>query len=211
MASDARTPRIHTAAALLTLPLVKVVSPMLHLPAPIATIRRLAIAGTVILGLTGAAVTIAPAAQAAPAAATVTSHPVVAQHELDLLNSERTAHGLPKLTMNTHLLLSSSRHSVDMANANSMSHQLPGEKAFGARLDSAGYDWSTAGENVGYTTTMTSAGARTLETMMYNEVAPNNGHRLNILSTAFKNVGISVLTDTTHHRLWITEDFGHTM
>jgi uncharacterized protein YkwD len=43
--------------------------------------------------------------------------------------------------------------------------------------------------------------------MMYNEVAPNNGHRLNILSTRFKDVGIDVVIDTTHGKLWLTEDF----
>ena len=98
-----------------------------------------------------------------------------------------------------------------MANDDLLSHQCPGEKSLGDRLDAAHYDWSTAGENIGWTSAMTTAGVRALETYMYNEKAPNDGHRQIILSSAFRDVGISVITDTTHNRLWLTEDFGHLM
>jgi hypothetical protein len=55
---------------------------------------------------------------------------------------------------------------------------------------------------------MTQAGALALQTMMYNEVAPNNSHRLNILSTHYKDVGVDILLDGAHGKLWLTEDFG---
>lgn len=147
----------------------------------------------------------------AASAATISIHPVVAKEVLSLLNQERAANHLPALTMNTDLINSAYSHNSTMANYDLLSHQCPGEKSFGDRLDAAHYDWSTAGENIGWTSAMSTSGALGLETYMYNEKAPNNGHRLIILSTAFRDIGISVITDTTHNRLWLTEDFGHLM
>ena len=43
---------------------------------------------------------------------------------------------------------------------------------------------------------------------MYNEVPPNDGHRVNILSHTFRQVGIDVYYDARHHKLWFTQDFG---
>jgi uncharacterized protein YkwD len=44
---------------------------------------------------------------------------------------------------------------------------------------------------------------------MYNETPPNDGHRLNILNTHYRNVGVDVYFDKVHHKLWLTTDFGH--
>jgi uncharacterized protein YkwD len=43
---------------------------------------------------------------------------------------------------------------------------------------------------------------------MYYEKAPNDGHRRNILNPAYRDVGISVVQDFVHHRIWLTVDFG---
>lgn len=144
-------------------------------------------------------------------AATIAVHPYVATEVLSLLNKERAANHLPALRMNTDLINSAYSHNSTMANQDLLSHQCPGEKSFGDRLDAAHYDWSTAGENIGWTSTMSTAGVEALETYMYNEKAPNDGHRQIILSSAYTDIGISVITDTTHNRLWLTEDFGHQM
>jgi uncharacterized protein YkwD len=42
---------------------------------------------------------------------------------------------------------------------------------------------------------------------MLNEKPPNDGHRQNILSKDFTMVGIDVIVDTTHNKIWLTEDF----
>ena len=144
-------------------------------------------------------------------AATILTHPNVAKQVLGLLNQERAAHHLPALRMNNDLINSAYRHNATMANDDVLSHQCSGEKGLGDRLDAAHYDWSTAGENIGWTSSMSTTGVLALETYMYNEKAPNDGHRLIILSSAFHDVGISVITDTTHNRLWLTEDFGRLM
>jgi uncharacterized protein YkwD len=127
----------------------------------------------------------------------------------DLINVERARYGLRPVHMNVHLLQSARIHDVNMARANEMSHQLAGEANFGTRMDDAGYHWTWAGENIAWNSQMDKAGVLELEKMMYNEHAPNNGHRLNILSKHFHNVGVDVFMDKAHHKVWLTTDFGH--
>ena len=43
---------------------------------------------------------------------------------------------------------------------------------------------------------------------MYNEVAPYDGHRLNILNRHYRDVGIDIYMDAAHHKMWLTQDFG---
>jgi len=127
---------------------------------------------------------------------------------LALLNKQRSNHRLAPVIMNAALIRSAYGHNVTMAKDNTMSHQLPGEAFFGNRIARAGYTWRSAGENIAWNSQQTSYGAMFLENSMYYEVAPNNGHRLNILSRNFRNVGISVYFDNVHHKMWITQDLG---
>lgn len=94
-----------------------------------------------------------------------------------------------------------------MAGANTLSHQLPGEASLGERV-SVFYAWSACGENVAWNSQRSQAGALALETSMYDETPPNDGHRRNILSTTFVDVGVDVIDDSTHGRIWLTTDFG---
>jgi uncharacterized protein YkwD len=127
---------------------------------------------------------------------------------LHLLNKERTAHHLRKLTMNSKLILSAHRHNLAMAKANEMSHQVKGEKFFADRISAAHYKWLSAGENIGWNSEQTQSGLNYLEREMYHEKAPDNGHRLNILDKHFRNVGIDVYFDKKHDKMWFTQDFG---
>jgi uncharacterized protein YkwD len=146
---------------------------------------------------------------APPASAMTTTEAVWAHAVTSLLNLERAAHGLPALSTDYRLVNSARAHNLRMAAANTMSHQLPGEPWLGARITRAGYYWTYIGENIGYNTLISEYGVLTLEKMMYNERAPYDGHRLNILSSRFRNIGVDVYIDNTHHKVWLTEDFGH--
>jgi uncharacterized protein YkwD len=127
-----------------------------------------------------------------------------------LLNAERAANGLAPLRWNAVLAgCAAYRHSKMMAAADTMSHQLPGEASFTDRITECGYRWSAVGENIAWSSTMTSAAANSLESAMYHEVAPNDEHRQHILSTSFTQVGVGVVLDKVHHKLWLTADFGH--
>ena len=150
--------------------------------------------------------TTAPPAATSPAG--VVDEPSYATAVLNMLNSERSAHGLPSLTSNAKLVCSAYHHNVAMAQANTMSHQLPGEPDVGAREHACGYTWTRWAENIGWSTDLSVNGATSLETAMYNEVPPNDGHRQNILSPNLTQVGVSVIIDNTHHKVWLTEDFG---
>jgi uncharacterized protein YkwD len=145
--------------------------------------------------------------QARPAAAATAAESAAATSVLHLLNSERAANRLPALAMSANLVSSGRRHNLAMAAANTLSHQLPGEAYFATRISEAGVAWHYAAENVGWTTDQSAGGADGLELQMYNEKAPDNGHRLNILSTAVHYVGIDVYLDARTGKLWLTEDF----
>jgi uncharacterized protein YkwD len=132
----------------------------------------------------------------------------IASAVLKVLNAERAAHHLPRLSSRSKLRLSARRHNVMMAKRNTLSHQLPGEADFARRISATGYHWSYAGENIGWNSVLTKRGVVALEKIMYNEKAPNDGHRRNILSRSFRNVGVDVYIDRKHHKAWLTTDFG---
>ena len=143
-----------------------------------------------------------------PAGVTNSMSSVIAMAVLSMLNSERAANRLPGLHMNGMLISSAHAHNLMMARYDTMSHQLPGEAFFGDRILAAGYNYQYAGENVGWNSDMTQQGALDLESIMYNETPPNDGHRQNILSPNFVDVGIDIYFDSVHRKLWLTEDFG---
>ena len=125
------------------------------------------------------------------------------------LNSERLAHLRVPLRLNRHLVKSAMYHDVRMARANTLSHQLPHEPSFTDREVAFGYHWSAAGENCGVNPDVSLRGVLQLESMMYHERPPGEtGHRQNILSRSYRDVGVAVLIDDKNQRVWLTEDFG---
>jgi uncharacterized protein YkwD len=178
------------------------------LPASLRTVRTVLLAATLGLAILLISAAVHPASASA---ATYTKSALAKQYAssmLSLLNQERAAHNLRPLAMEAHLLTSAYNHNTRQAAQNTMSHQLPGEPYFATRISNTGYHWSTVGENVAWNSDRTLAGVQYLQRSMYNEVAPNNGHRLNILSTQFTQIGIDVYFDNTHNKIWITQDFG---
>jgi len=157
--------------------------------------------------------TSAPAPKASPKPSPATSGGYTTRTDwanavLAKLNSERAAHGLKALTMNTHLVSSAHTHNLAMAKANQLSHQLSGEASLGARITAAGYHWTAAGENIAYNSNRSQAGVLALQEAMYGEQPPNDGHRRNILSSSFVQVGVDVIDDSVHRRVWLVTDFG---
>jgi uncharacterized protein YkwD len=131
-----------------------------------------------------------------------------ANRMMDRLNRQRHRMGRAPLHMNAKLSLSAHRHDLRMARRNLLSHQLPGEAYFADRISRTGYRWRSVGENIGWTSDRSLNGLLALEDAMFHEKPPNNGHRLNIINRTFRDVGIDVYWDRTHHKLWFTQDFG---
>jgi uncharacterized protein YkwD len=134
----------------------------------------------------------------------------VAQAVFDAINASRSAAGLRALRWNSGLQASAHQHNQAMANANTLSHQTPGEADLGTRESNAGVLWWWAGENIAMSSDLSQAAALGLENMMVNEKPPNDGHRQNILAGNADSVGVDVQFDTVHQRLWLTEDFAQT-
>jgi uncharacterized protein YkwD len=167
--------------------------------------RVLITLGLVVLMGVGASVTMGSASAGTPSRATAARIVSALYHAL---NSERARSHLPPLRKNTRLISSAHSHNLAMARHDTMSHQLPGEASFSARISQTGYNWSSAGENIAWNSDWTLNGAYALQRYMYNERAPHNAHKLNITSRSFRDLGIDIYMDAAHHRMWLTQDFG---
>ncbi|MGH3124669.1 MAG: CAP domain-containing protein [Streptosporangiaceae bacterium] len=136
------------------------------------------------------------------------------QQVLALINQARSQAGLAAYTVSSGLDTSAARHTTVMAAGCGLSHQCPGEPALGARETAAGVRWTAAGENIGEggpvagTTAAIAQMAVGLTQSMLDEKPPDDGHRLNILSSAFTHVGISVFRDSSG-TVWMTQDFSN--
>jgi uncharacterized protein YkwD len=154
----------------------------------------------------------ASSAPAAPAPAPGLS--AAAQQVLALINQARSQAGLAPYTVSSGLDTSAARHTGVMAAGCGLSHQCPGEPALGARESAAGVHWTAAGENIGEGgpvaggTAAIAQMAVGLTQSMLGEKPPDDGHRLNILSSAFTHVGISVFRDSSG-TVWMTQDFSN--
>ncbi|HEY3714586.1 MAG TPA: CAP domain-containing protein [Jatrophihabitantaceae bacterium] len=134
----------------------------------------------------------------------------VAQSVFTAINASRRNAGLRALKWSSGLQTSAQQHNQAMANTNTLSHQVSGEADLGKRESAAGVFWWWAGENIAMSSSLTAQAALDLESAMVNEQAPNDGHRKNILAGNAQAVGVAVLFDSAHHRLWLTEDFAQT-
>jgi len=156
-----------------------------------------------------------PAASASPSASpSAPAGGTAAAQVLALINQARAAAGLPALTVTSGLDASSSAHNLRMAGGCGLSHQCPGEPAIGDRETAAGVHWTAAGENIGEggpvadTTAAIAQMAVGLTQSMLDERPPDDGHRLNILSSSFTHIGIAVYRDSSG-TVWLTQDFSN--
>src|SRR6266566_6607784 len=131
---------------------------------------------------------------------------------LALINRARAQAGLPAYTLLGSLYRSASAHNTLMAGGCGLSHQCPGEPPLGARESAAGVNWTRAGENIGdggpvfAGTAAVTQMAIVLTQDMLNEKPPDDGHRRNILSSAFRHVGIAI-SRSASGIVWMTQDF----
>jgi uncharacterized protein YkwD len=156
----------------------------------------------------------APAKRPPASTAPAPGLPAAAQQVLALINQARSQAGLAAYTVSSGLDTSAARHTAVMAAGCGLSHQCPGEPALGDRETAAGVAWTAAGENIGEggpvadgTAAITQMAVGLTQSML-DEKPPDDGHRLNILSSAFTHVGISVFRDSSG-TVWMTQDFSN--
>lgn len=109
----------------------------------------------------------------------------VAAH--DLVNAQRTANALPALIMRNDLREVARAHSEDMAARDFFDHVNPdGDDPFD-RLDDAGIAFNNAGENIAFNQGFPNPAAVAVDGWMNSQ-----GHRENILRSAFTHAGMGV-------------------
>jgi uncharacterized protein YkwD len=108
----------------------------------------------------------------------------------ELINQARVGRGLVELRLNDKLSKVARAHSADMAEGSRILYH----SCLGCRLQS--WNWSIAGENVGYANTISSVHRLLMESA---------SHRANILRSPFRTVGVGVVA--RGGRLWVTQIF----
>lgn len=98
------------------------------------------------------------------------------------------------LEINDQLNIAAQKHAIWMAKNTRMSHTGEGRSKPGSRIKAAGYDWTSYGENVAY-------GQDTPAEVM--RVWLNSpGHRRNIKSAAYHDIGIGRMTAANGRIYW---------
>lgn len=121
---------------------------------------------------------------------------------LQIVNADRRAAGLSRLTFSPLAARVALAHSKDMAMHDYLSHSGRDGSSPYTRMIHAGVSYNLAGENIGYDTgTSRVAMLRAIEVAMLR--SPE--HRANLLRPSFKHVGIGVAVFPDG--LYVTEDF----
>jgi uncharacterized protein YkwD len=117
------------------------------------------------------------------------SAPTFEEQVLERVNQERLANGgLPPLKGQTQLAAAAELHSTNMGTRNFFSHCDPDLMTMpGQRVTAAGYIWSSVGENA-------AAGQTTPQNVMAAWMG-SAGHRANILSGNFRELGVGYFLD----------------
>ncbi|MFP2929586.1 CAP domain-containing protein [Pyxidicoccus sp. 3LG] len=108
---------------------------------------------------------------------------------------------VPALTLDNRLRCAARKHSKDMGTNNFMSHTGSNGSTPWQRMNSAGYTYRSAGENVaaGYSTA----------TAVVNGWMSSTGHCNNIMNASFTQLGVGYFhaPSSTYKHYW-TQDFG---
>jgi uncharacterized protein YkwD len=117
---------------------------------------------------------------------------------LRLVNAERARAGCRALTADSRLARAANAHSADMAANNYFSHTGRNGSDVSDRVEAAGYNWRSVGENI--------AKGQPTPAAVMRDWMNSSGHRANILNCGFRNIGIGVAY-AGRSPVW-TQDFG---
>lgn len=123
--------------------------------------------------------------------------PEIETQMLELVNRERAAAGLPSLAPDPELKEVARSHSADMFARGYFSHVTPEGRSPFDRIDAAGVQYRTAGENLALAPTLSIA---------HTGLMNSPGHRANILRPEFGRVGIGII-DGGARGLMVTQKF----
>jgi uncharacterized protein YkwD len=120
--------------------------------------------------------------------------------EVELTNAERQAAGLESLALSPRLSDAAQSYSQVLASGACFDHACGGVPNFADRIGQAGYTgWTALGENI-------AAGYPTPEAVVAGWMA-SPGHRANILSPNYAEIGVGVVSGGRYGTYW-TQEFG---
>ncbi|MFV0516898.1 MAG: CAP domain-containing protein [Aminipila sp.] len=114
---------------------------------------------------------------------------------VNLVNEERAKAGLAPLKLNTKLAGVAGVKAEDMRDSNYFSHTSPNYGSPFDMMKKFGITYSSAGENI-------AKGQRTPESVM-SAWMNSSGHRANILSSNFDEIGVGYTTDSKGNTYWV--------
>lgn len=147
--------------------------------------------------------TFSPTATPAPAQTTpqTTTFPLTADSPtlaalntegiLKYTNLEREKNGLPALKNNSKLNAAAQIRVDDMLAKQYFAHTSPDGDSYISAVKEVGYAWKSLGENIASGSAGSAGSSRVVDLWM-----DSPGHRQNILSSSFKEIGIGVATGT---------------
>ena len=143
---------------------------------------------------------------AVPAAGAATQAELTGQSQLLRdVNTARMARGLAPLRLSKVLSRPARQHSSYLARTGVLDHNGADGKPFYVRIYRAGYSRQKAvGENLG----MASGCSTDLSSTMVDMWLRSPGHRRNLLSSRFRNIGIAVVAAADCSNTIYTTDFG---
>ena len=115
---------------------------------------------------------------------------------LQLHNRERRERGIGFLCVNPDLTESSRKHARDMMRNDYFSHNSQNGRTFKDRIEATGYrNYSTIGENLSL-----GNGSKSTPGSQFQALMNSDGHRKNILSRSYKEIGIGSASGTYKNR-----------
>jgi uncharacterized protein YkwD len=111
---------------------------------------------------------------------------------LELVNAERAKNGLPRLNLDPTLCQAARWLAEDMARRDCFSHTDGLGRTVAERLRALGYRYRSAGENI-------ARGQATADEVVKGWLR-STGHRSNILSPEFREVGLAAVADVSGSR-----------
>jgi len=113
---------------------------------------------------------------------------------LELINIERKKVGVETVSIREELLDVARDYAKDMWERNYFSHYSPEGEDVAIRLDNAGIDFNTVGENLALAPTVIIA---------HTGLMNSEGHRKNILDSTYKQVAIGVVDNGAYGKIFV--------
>jgi uncharacterized protein YkwD len=115
-----------------------------------------------------------------------------------LTNRSRAAAGLRSLRVDATLASVARWRSKDMIERDYFSHDIPGYGSVFRKLDSKGYCYKVAGENIGWNTYPDDDATAAIHRMFMD----SSGHRRNILGRAWEVIGVGAYKGSDGKKMW---------